>query len=221
MLAGRGIDKGIQMKIKTIATESLGNRGYLIHDDEIGVVVDLQRDHGRWVEAAKAAEVQITHVFETHMHNDYVTGGYQLAREIGATYVIPAHSGTSFKANELADGETIETGSLSITGLHTPGHTERHMSFKVTDGKDSAVFTGGGILYGTVGRTDLVSKEMTDKLTHAQYDSAQRLASELADDTAIFPTHGFGSFCSSADGSGASESTMAVEKQSNVAFTST
>ncbi len=209
------------MKIKTIATESLGNRGYLIHDDAVGIVIDVQRDYGRWREAAKAVEVQITHVFETHMHNDYVTGGYQLARELGASYAIPAHSGTSFKAIELADGETIETGSLSITGLHTPGHTEHHMSYKVTDSKDSAIFTGGGILYGTVGRTDLVSKDMTDQLTHAQYDSAQRLASELADDTAIFPTHGFGNFCSSADGSGASESTMAVEKRSNVAFTST
>lgn len=210
---------GIGMKVETIATESLGNRGYLIHDGSIAVVIDVQRDYERWQEAAGAAGVQITHILETHMHNDYVTGGYQLAQEIGAVYVVPAHSEVSFEATEIADKENIETGNLHITGLHTPGHTEHHMSYLVTDNSDSAVFTGGGILYGTVGRTDLVSKDMTDRLTHAQYQSAQRLGSDLEDDTAVFPTHGFGSFCSSASGSGASKSTLAAEKRSNIAFT--
>lgn len=207
------------MKIKTIATETLGNRGYLIYADSIGIAIDVQRDYGRWADAAKAAGVQITHVLETHMHNDYVTGGYQLAQELDATYVIPANSGTTFKAKELTDGKTIKTGSLKITGFHTPGHTEHHMSYKVTDRTNSAVFTGGGILYGTVGRTDLVSKEMARQLTHAQYDSAQKLASEIDDETEVFPTHGFGSFCSSAKGSDAKESTIAKEKKSNIVFT--
>jgi hydroxyacylglutathione hydrolase len=63
------------MEIETIATESLGNRGYLIHDGVVGAALDVQRDYDRWIEAAKTAGVQITHVFETHMHNDYVTGG--------------------------------------------------------------------------------------------------------------------------------------------------
>lgn len=93
------------------------------------------------------------------------------------------------------------------------------MSYRVIDGNDNAIFTGGGILYGTVGRTDLVAKDLTEKLTHAQYDSAQRLGTELDDNTAVFPTHGFGSFCSSATGSGVADSTMAAEKRSNVAFT--
>jgi hydroxyacylglutathione hydrolase len=206
------------MKIETISTESLGNRGYLIHDGVFGVALDVQRDYDRWIEAAKTG-VQITHVFETHMHNDYVTGGYQLARELDATYVVPAQSGISFRATELADSEIIEIGSLRITGYHTPGHTEHHMSYKIADSSDSAVFTGGGILYGTVGRTDLVSEDKTHQLTKAQYDSAQRLGSVLDDTTEIFPTHGFGSFCSSAKGSDATESTMATEKQSNVVFT--
>jgi hydroxyacylglutathione hydrolase len=207
------------MTIQAIATNSLGNRGYLICDGAIGIVIDVQRDYGRWMKAAKAEGVPITHVFETHMHNDYVTGGHQLARQIGATYVIPAHSGTSFKAHEVVDGVSIKAGALTITGFHTPGHTEHHMSYCVTDGNDQAIFTGGGILFGTVGRTDLVSKKQTIDLTHAQYYSAQMLGEKLADSTAVFPTHGFGSFCSSAKGSGAAESTMALEKQSNIAFT--
>ncbi len=208
------------MNIITIETESLGNRGYLVHDGASGVVIDVQRDYQRWADAADRAGVSITHVFETHMHNDYVTGGYQLAKKSGAVYVIPKDSGTSFNAHEVADNKSINSGSLSITGLHTPGHTEHHMSYLITDGNLSAVFTGGGILYGTVGRTDLVSKEKTDELTHAQYDSAQRLSTKLADETAVFPTHGFGSFCSSAEGSGAVKSTMASEKKLNIAFTS-
>lgn len=207
------------MNVEIIKTASLGNRGYLIHDGAVAVVIDVQRDYQRWINAANKAGVSITHVLETHMHNDYVTGGYQLAHELDATYVIPAGSGATFEATELADTKSIETGSLVITGLHTPGHTEHHMSYKVTDGDNDAIFTGGSILYGTVGRTDLVSKDMTDQLTNAQYDSAQRLKSELADTTAVFPTHGFGSFCSSAEGSDAEHSTMAAEKRSNIAFT--
>lgn len=207
------------MKIETISTESLGNRGYLIDDGANAIAIDVQRDYGHWIEAAKTAGVQITHIFETHMHNDYVTGGYQMALELGATYVVPAHSDASFECTELADNETIQTGDLKITGFHTPGHTEHHMSYKVADAKDSAIFTGGGILYGTVGRTDLVAKDLTKRLTYAQYDSAQRLGEELDDSTAVFPTHGFGSFCSSAAGSGVAKSNMAAEKRSNVAFT--
>lgn len=207
------------MTIVTIETESLGNRGYLVYDGTVGVAIDVQRDYQRWTDAAEKAGIAITHVFETHMHNDYVTGGYQLAKKLGAVYVIPKGSGTSFDARELADEESINAGSLSITGLHTPGHTEHHMSYVVADGNLSAVFTGGGILYGTVGRTDLVLAEKTDELTYAQYDSAQRLGAKLADETAVFPTHGFGSFCSSTSGSGATESTMAAEKETNVVFT--
>lgn len=207
------------MHVETIETESLGNRGYLVHDGQVAIAIDVQRDYQRWVEAADKAGVKITHVFETHMHNDYVTGGFQLAKKHGAAYVIPEDSGTKFEALELADDQSVETGSLQITGLHTPGHTEHHMSYAVTDGDSRAVFTGGGILYGTVGRTDLVSKEKTNSLTYAQYDSAQRLGKKLPDTTAVFPTHGFGSFCSSTNGSGASQSTLASEKKSNIAFT--
>lgn len=207
------------MHVETIETESLGNRGYLIHDGIIAIALDVQRDYQRWIDAAEASDVKISHVLETHMHNDYVTGGYQLAKKLNATYVIPAESGSAFEAQTIGDDESVEAGDIKITGLHTPGHTEHHMSYHMSDGIQNAVFTGGGILYGTVGRTDLVSEDKTDALTRAQYDSAQRLGTSLSDDTSVFPTHGFGSFCSSAAGSGAAKSTMADEKKSNIAFT--
>ena len=206
------------MNIRTIETESLGNRGYIIDDGTVAVAIDVQRDYQRWIDAAKAANVKITHVLETHMHNDYVTGGYQLALKLNATYVIPQHSGANFTAHEIADSEVIEIGEIKAKAMHTPGHTEHHMSYELISGSKNAVFTGGGVLYGTVGRTDLVSQDKTEELTKAQYDSAQRLGDAVTDDAEVYPTHGFGSFCSSADGSGDTSSTIGNEKKQNIVF---
>jgi hydroxyacylglutathione hydrolase len=164
--------------------------------------------------------VKITHVLETHMHNDYVTGGYKLAQEVGALYVVPTKSGQSFTAHEVQDDEVISVGKLTVRALHTPGHTPHHMSYEVVDGVKSAVFTGGGVLYGTVGRPDLISKEMTQPLAEAQYESAQKLVEKIEESAQVFPTHGFGSFCSSAPGTGADASTLAEEKKVNIAYTS-
>lgn len=207
--------------VEVIETASLGNRGYIVHDGRTAFALDVQRDYGRWIDAADEAGVTITHVIETHMHNDYVTGGYRLALEVGAEYIVPAESGITFDARELHDGETVRVGDLQVTGYHTPGHTEHHMSYMAETGEKRAVFTSGGILYGTVGRTDLVAPEKTQGLTEAQYDSAQRLANELPGETGVFPTHGFGSFCSSSAGTGASESTLEQERNLNIAFTTT
>ena len=208
------------MHVEIIKTASLGNRGYLVHDGTVAVAVDVQRDFQRWTQFAKEAQVKITHVLETHMHNDYVTGGYKLAQEVGALYVVPTKSGQSFTAHEVQDDEVISVGKLTVRALHTPGHTPHHMSYEVVDGVKSAVFTGGGVLYGTVGRPDLISKEMTQPLAEAQYESAQKLVEKIEESAQVFPTHGFGSFCSSAPGTGADASTLAEEKKVNIAYTS-
>lgn len=208
------------MHVEIIKTASLGNRGYLVHDGTVAVAVDVQRDFQRWTQFAKEAQVKITHVLETHMHNDYVTGGYKLAQEVGALYVVPTKSGQSFAAHEVQDDEVILVGNLTVRALHTPGHTPHHMSYEVVDGVKSAVFTGGGVLYGTVGRPDLISKEMTQPLAEAQYESAQKLVEKVEESAQVFPTHGFGSFCSSAPGTGADASTLAEEKKVNIAYTS-
>lgn len=207
------------MQIEIIKTSSLGNRGYLIHDGSVAVAVDVQRDYERWLDIATELGVTISHVLETHMHNDYVTGGFMLSQKTKAQYVIPADSGQTFKATEANDGDNFQVGDLLVTAMRTPGHTLNHTSYLISDGTLSTAFTGGGVLYGTVGRPDLISKELTRPLTEAQYDSAQKLAGLLADTTQIFPTHGFGSFCSSAPGSGADASTMADEKRTNLVYT--
>ena len=207
--------------VVTIETPELGDRSYLIHDGSDAVVVDPQRDTGRVLAAAEAAGVRITHVLETHIHNDYVTGGLALAGETGAAYLVAAAEDVSFARTPVRDGDRIPAGSMTVSVLHTPGHTPDHLSYAIagTDGRPAAVFTGGSMLYGAVGRTDLISPEQTERLTRAQYRSVRRLAAELPDEAAVYPTHGFGSFCSATPTSGTS-STIGHERQVNVALTS-
>jgi hydroxyacylglutathione hydrolase len=207
-------------QIVTIETPSLGDRSYLAHDGDVAVVVDPQRDIDRVVELARAAGVRITHVFETHIHNDYVSGGLALARATGALYVVPAGDEVEFDRTPADDGSRFDTGHLAVTALATPGHTPHHLAYALSEdgGPPLAVFTGGSMLFGAVGRSDLISPDRTDELTRAQYRSVRRLATELPDDTAVLPTHGFGSFCSATPTSGDS-STVADEREKNIALT--
>jgi hydroxyacylglutathione hydrolase len=203
----------------TIETPSLGDRSYLAHDGRVALVVDPQRDISRILDAADAAGVTITHVAETHLHNDYVSGGLVLSRVTGAEYVHAANEQIRLDHTPVADGDTFEVGSMQVEVLHTPGHTPHHLSYVVRSGdQPPATFTGGSLLYGTVGRTDLVSADLTDELTRAQFRTARRLASALPDDARIYPTHGFGSFCASAKSDEDSDGTLGTERQINLAF---
>jgi hydroxyacylglutathione hydrolase len=206
-------------EILTIETPSLGDRSYLIHDGADAVVVDPQRDIGRVLAVAKSRRVRITHVLETHIHNDYVTGGLALARETGAAYVVAAAEEVSFDRLAVGDNDQLSAGSLTVTALHTPGHTPGHLSFAVGEaGQDPfAVFTGGSLLYGAVGRTDLIGPALTEQLTRAQYRSVRRLAAELPAEVAVYPTHGFGSFCSATPVTGTA-STIGHERLANIAL---
>ncbi len=204
--------------IVTIETPGLGDRSYLAHDGDVAVVVDPQRDIDRVTALVDALGVRVTHVFETHLHNDYVTGGLALARQTGAEYVVAAADEVAFERRPVADGDRVSTGRLTVTALHTPGHTPNHMSYALSeDGETVAVFTGGSMLFGAVGRTDLIGEEMTDQLTRAQYRSVRRLATELPEEASVLPTHGFGSFCSASETSGDS-STIGHERSHNIAL---
>jgi hydroxyacylglutathione hydrolase len=206
-------------EVVTIATPALGDRSYLAHDGDVGIVVDAQRDIDRFLTAADEAGVRITHVLETHIHNDYVTGGYALAREAGAEYMVAGSEDVGFTRTPARDHETFGAGQLRVTPVHTPGHTPGHLSYVLAEGQDepAAVFTGGSMLFGTVGRTDLIGPDQTDQLTRAQYRSVRRLAGELPDQVAVYPTHGFGSFCSATPASG-DESTVGRERRINAAL---
>jgi hydroxyacylglutathione hydrolase len=216
------------LHIHTIETPSLGDRSYVVHDGTTAAVIDPQRDIDRVLAVVEEHDLDVTHVLETHNHNDYVTGGVELARVLDATYVMSAAEETFFAFHGVADGDELAVGALQVRVLATPGHTPTHVSYVVTDGERSAVFTGGSLLYGSVGRTDLVSRALAEELTRHQFATAQRLAAELDDDTTVLPTHGFGSFCSSAAADeqsshvdpkyGVEVSTIGEQKRVNVAY---
>lgn len=188
--------------VLTIATPTLGDRSYLVHDGAVAFVVDPQRDVDRVLDLAAEAGVRITHVFETHIHNDYVTGGYALARQVGARYHVNADDPVSFDRDPVRDGDVVEVSTaMRVRVVHTPGHTFTHLSY-VLEGDEPAVFSGGSLLYGSTGRPDLLGADHAHELAHHQYGSARRLATELSDDTRVMPTHGFGSFCAATSAGG-------------------
>ncbi|MFF4399651.1 rhodanese-like domain-containing protein [Streptomyces sp. NPDC001480] len=208
--------------VDTIETAGIGNRGYLAGGERTAVVVDPPRDIDRVIAAAARRGVRIAHVVETHIHNDYVTGGPELARVTGAAYLVPAGARVSFERVPVRDGDTtaVDPGSgLNLRAMATPGHTPHHTAYVLEhDGTAVAVFTGGSLLIGAVGRPDLVEPRLTERLARAQHASVHQLAAELPDDTEVLPTHGFGSFCASGPVAG-SATTVGKEKAGNDALT--
>ncbi len=208
------------MHVSIIETSGLGDRSYLISHGDVAVAIDPQRDIDRVLTLADDLKVRITHVAETHLHNDYLTGGLELSRTVGAEYVVPAGDDVSYPRRAVSDGEVIDAGPIRLEAMHTPGHTHHHISYVLRDdtGKAQGVFTGGSMLFGTTGRTDLIAAEDTKELTHAQYHSVRKIADHLPPDTPVYPTHGFGSFCSATPASG-DESTIGEQRRSNPALT--
>ena len=205
--------------VDTIDTTSLGDRSYLAHDGQVAIVVDPQRDVDRVLALAGRLGVRITHVAETHLHNDYVSGGLALARVTGARYLVAASDTVSFERMPVADGDKVRLSeSMRLRVVATPGHTFHHLSY-VLDGPDGpvGVFTGGSLLFGTTGRTDLLGVQHAHTLAEYQHASVQRLADLLPDGAQVWPTHGFGSFCAASQ-SDAPSSTIGREREVNPAL---
>lgn len=205
-----------------IETPTLGDRSYLAHDGHVAFVVDPQRDIDRVLALLEEHDVRLTHVLETHIHNDYVTGGLALAAATGAAYLVNGADEVSFDRTPVADGDVIEVGErMRVTAIATPGHTFTHLSYALADvsnGTAVGVFSGGSLLYGATGRPDLLGAEHTHDLVRHQHASAHRLADLLPDDAEVYPTHGFGSFCSATQ-SDAISSTIGRERESNPVLT--
>lgn len=211
------------LHVEVLDTSDLGDRSYVVHDGSVAVVIDPQRDIDRVETVLHEHDLRCVAVLETHIHNDYVTGGLELARRTEADYVVNAEDPVAFERQPASDGDQMTFGAMRITAIATPGHTVTHLSYLVedADGHEApAVFTGGSLLYGSVGRTDLVSQERTEELTRAQFHSARRLA-QLPDHARVYPTHGFGSFCSSGSAAGGEASTIGAERERNDALTTT
>jgi glyoxylase-like metal-dependent hydrolase (beta-lactamase superfamily II)/rhodanese-related sulfurtransferase len=207
------------MDVISIRTPSLGDATYIVAHGTTGIVIDPQRDLGRFLDVIGDRGLSVTHVLETHMHNDYISGGRDLAKHTGADLVLPAASGAGFAFVPAFHQEDLEsTEGLAIRPLHTPGHTPEHTSYLVLlDGAPHAVFTGGSLLVGAAGRSDLLGEQYAHQLAVLQWGSLQRLAT-LPDDTGVYPTHGEGSFCT-ASGAGRTTSTIGQEKAENPLYT--
>src|SRR3954452_1515587 len=190
------------MLVDQPVVSGLGHLSTLIADESSGVaaVIDPRRDVDVYLDQARAADVRITMVVETHLHNDYVSGARELAALTGATHVIGAGAQLRYEHRPLRDGDTFDVGYLRFQALHTPGHTPEHMSYAVVDasraGEPLLLFTGGSLLVGAVGRTDLLGEANAVPYAHAMHRSLKDVLLAFADFVTVFPTHGAGSLCS-------------------------
>lgn len=208
------------MDLEVFVTRGLGDTSYLLASGREAVLVDPQRDAWRFIAAAEARALRIVRVLETHVHNDYLSGALETHAATGAEIVAPARGRYEFEHRAVDDGDQIELGEYRLSALATPGHTPEHLTWLVMEGSapdPTAAFTGGSLLVGSVGRTDLLGPALTAALTHDQQRSLRRLA-ELPDATRILPTHGAGSFCSAGPVARGRTTTVGGERIGNRTF---
>ena len=198
-----------------LTDEGLGNTAYLAGlGDGRALAVDASRDLRALREAAAKRGLRVAFAADTHLHADFLTGAVQLAADEGATVLAAAAGQRAFPHTALADGDEVGLGGLRLRALATPGHTGEHLSYLLLDGgRELGVFTGGSLIVGSAARTDLFGAGRAGELARAQYRSLRRLAA-LPDATAVWPTHGAGSFCSAPPGA-ARVTTIGAEKASN------
>ncbi len=203
------------MDLETMVDPGLGNSCYLLDlGDGRALAVDPPRDLRALRVAANRRGLTVAFAADTHLHADFLTGARQLAATDGAAILASAAGGRAFEHHGVADGDEIDLGGLTLRAVATPGHTDEHLSFLLLDGAQPVgVFTGGSLIVGSAARTDLLGAERTEELARAQYRSLRRLAA-LPEATAVWPTHGAGSFCSAPPGADRT-STIGREKTSN------
>jgi hydroxyacylglutathione hydrolase len=197
--------------VAPLVDTGLGNSCYLVDLGDGGaLVVDPPRDLRAVRAATRKAGMRIRFVADTHLHADFLSGARQLAHDDGAQVLASAAGRRQFAHRGLVDGDDVDLGGLVLTAMGTPGHTDEHLSFLVSDaGSPVGVFTGGSLIVGSAARTDLLGPERAEELARAQFRSLQRLA-QLPGPTEVWPTHGAGSFCSAPPGA---ERTSTIERE--------
>ncbi len=177
----------------------LAHASYMIGSEGEAVVVDPQRDVDIYLQAAAERGLTIRHVFETHLHADFVSGHKELAARTGAKIYIGAQAGAAFPHVEVRDGFALRVGKVRLQILETPGHTPESVCLLLTDEEKSdrpwAVLTGDTLFLGDVGRPDLSRNHTPQQLAGMLYDSLHNQLMTLADDVAVYPAHGAGSLC--------------------------
>jgi glyoxylase-like metal-dependent hydrolase (beta-lactamase superfamily II)/rhodanese-related sulfurtransferase len=210
------------MFIEQLYTGCLSEAAYYIESNGEVAIIDPLRDIDEYLEILNQRKAKLKYIFETHFHADFVSGHLDLSQATGAPIVYGPKTQTKFPVTVAKDGETFKIGDISITVLHTPGHTLESSCFLLKDetGKDHCVFTGDTLFVGDVGRPDLAQKgaDLTmDDLAGMMYDSIHNKLFPLADDVIVYPAHGAGSSCGKNLGS-ETFSTIGEQKQHNYAL---
>jgi glyoxylase-like metal-dependent hydrolase (beta-lactamase superfamily II)/rhodanese-related sulfurtransferase len=188
------------MKIEQIYTGCLSQGAYYIESNGEAAIIDPLREVAPYIEKAEKNNATIKYIFETHFHADFVSGHVTLAKETGATIVYGPQAKTGFDALIAKDQQEFKIGAISLTVLHTPGHTMESTTYLLRDAnnKDIAIFSGDTLFLGDVGRPDLAQKAANltqEDLAGILYESLRKKIMPLADDVLVYPAHGAGSAC--------------------------
>jgi hydroxyacylglutathione hydrolase len=208
------------MDLRQYVIKGLGHISALVADDEAGlaVVIDPRRDVDVYLKDAAERDLRISHVVETHLHNDYVSGARELAELTGARHVIGAGADLRHEHQGLRQADQFEAGALRFTVLDTPGHTPEHVAYAVADRSRAdeplLLFTGGSLLVGAVGRTDLLGAQKAEPYARQMFASLHDQLLRHEDFVGVLPTHGGGSLCSK-DISTTPSSTIGFERRHN------
>ena len=177
----------------------LAHASYMFGSKGEAVVIDPQRDVEIYIEAAQKNGLTIRHIFETHLHADFVSGHRELAQRTGAKIYVGAAAGAKFEHVALHDGLALQVGEVCVTALETPGHTPESICLVLTDCENGdepcAVFTGDTLFIGDVGRPDLSPTHTPPQLADMMFDSLHHKLMTLPDKTLVYPAHGAGSLC--------------------------
>jgi hydroxyacylglutathione hydrolase len=186
--------------IEPFVDTGLGNSAYLIgsHDTKKGILIDPLRDVDRYLHAASERGLTLTHVLDTHLHADFVSGNREIAQQTGAVIAASAEARLGFEHQPLTEESVIDLGAFQIRVMTTPGHTPEHVSFLIMEADQktpSALFSGGALIVGGAARTDLLGAELAQPLAHQLYHTIHDKLLKLPDELRVFPTHGSGSYC--------------------------
>ena len=208
------------MFVQQFFVKGIAHSSYLLGGTKTCAIIDPRRDVQIYIDAAKEMGFKITHILETHLHADFISGQLELAEKTGASIYAPKSGRCSFKHTGVSEGDTFAIEDMKITVLETPGHTPEHISYAVTDlsrGSDPvAVFCGDTLFVGDVGRPDLfpnIAQELATKL----YTSLHEKLLALPAFCEVYPAHGAGSLCGRAMGAKRT-STIGYEKKYNAAL---
>ena len=205
--------------IEPFVDTGLGNSTYLIgsHETKKAILIDPLRDVDRYLHAANELGLQLTHVLDTHLHADFVSGNREIAAQTSAIFGASAEAGLGFEHQPLTEDSILDLGTFQIHVMRTPGHSPEHISFLLVEPDDktpSALFSGGALIVGGAARTDLLTPELTHPLARQLYHTIHHRLLKLPDAVNVFPTHGAGSFCI-APASNDRVTTIGRERQTN------